>query len=124
MSEGVKAAPGDVVSETKHATSYRGATAATFEGEDAPPSEIACSKQHACLFGAVLPTEFCDRCKFMWQTCHLEARGSIAKSRESLEMKAYSRTLVVILCQINNLAVVADVVVASGGLPEWLQQFV
>ncbi|CAM9640288.1 unnamed protein product [Scytosiphon promiscuus] len=31
MSEGVEAAPGDIVSETKHASTYAGATAATFE---------------------------------------------------------------------------------------------
>lgn len=50
MSEGVKAAPGDIISETKHATSYNGATAATFEGEGVlPPSEIASSQQLACL---------------------------------------------------------------------------
>ena len=33
MSESLKEAPGDVVSETVHATIYEGATAATFEGE-------------------------------------------------------------------------------------------
>lgn len=35
MSASVEAAPGDVVSETEHATTYQGATAATFEGENA-----------------------------------------------------------------------------------------
>ncbi len=34
MSASVEAAPGDVVSETEHATTYEGATAATFEGEN------------------------------------------------------------------------------------------
>lgn len=32
MSESLEAAPGDVISETEHATTYQGATAATFEG--------------------------------------------------------------------------------------------
>lgn len=32
MSETLEAAPGDIVSETAHATTYAGATAATFEG--------------------------------------------------------------------------------------------
>lgn len=34
MSESLEAAPGDVVSETEHATTYQGATATTFEGEN------------------------------------------------------------------------------------------
>lgn len=33
VSESIEAAPGNVVSETEHATTYQGATAATFEGE-------------------------------------------------------------------------------------------
>jgi len=33
MSDILEAAPGDVVSETPHATTYAGATAVTFEGE-------------------------------------------------------------------------------------------
>ena len=33
MSARLEAAPGDVVSETTHATTYKGATAATFEGK-------------------------------------------------------------------------------------------
>lgn len=32
MSDNLKAAPGDVVGETEHSTTYIGATAATFEG--------------------------------------------------------------------------------------------
>ncbi|CAN0263570.1 unnamed protein product [Scytosiphon promiscuus] len=42
MSEGVTAAPGDVVSETKHASTYTGATAATFEAfcEDENISQV------------------------------------------------------------------------------------
>jgi len=34
MSASLEAAPGDVVSETENATTYIGATAATFEGEN------------------------------------------------------------------------------------------
>ena len=33
MSASLEAAPGDVVSETKHTTTYKGATASTFEGD-------------------------------------------------------------------------------------------
>ena len=35
MSETLEAAPGEVISETSHATTYKGATAATLEGEKA-----------------------------------------------------------------------------------------
>lgn len=36
VSEALDAAPGEVVSETTHATTYMGATAETFEGERIP----------------------------------------------------------------------------------------
>lgn len=50
MSEGVEAAPGDIVSETKHASTYRGATASTFEGLGAYPlPDIDCSRHHILL---------------------------------------------------------------------------
>ena len=35
VSETLEAAPGEVISETSHATTYKGATAATLEGEEA-----------------------------------------------------------------------------------------
>ena len=34
MSEVVAAAPGRVISDTEHASTYEGATATTFEGKD------------------------------------------------------------------------------------------
>lgn len=50
MSESVTAAPGSVVSETEHATTYEGATAASFEGIAAVSSHIVSySKQYKHL---------------------------------------------------------------------------